>query len=311
MGYSCRVVCDSESADTLIRLTTLEITLPRIVLAELNTHRVFSRSSASSRAIPAEKRIAMVDADPFIPESFGKNRPGMQASEDLDGEEAKQARTIWLDGLRDALDHARELSKLGVHKQLANRLLEPYAWTTVLITATEWDNFFALRCSPEAQPEIRRAAEMMRDAMGFSVPRVLSAGEWHLPYIDEHDRRELKADALIDLDCVHQPGMPCCPLERLAPRDAIDISVGRCARVSTLTHEGRRDYMADLSLTKRLRDSGHMSPFEHPAMATKSDAFCGNFAGWKQARKFIANEADFSLHHQLSIESIAREEVPA
>ncbi len=287
MGYSCRVVCDSESADTLIRLTTLEITLPRIVLAELNTHRVFSRSSASSRAIPAEKRIAMVDADPFIPESFGKNRPGMQASEDLDGEEAKQARTIWLDGLRVALDHARELSKLGVHKQLANRLLEPYAWTTVLITATEWDNFFALRCSPEAQPEIRRAAEMMRDAMGFSVPRVLSAGEWHLPYIDEHDRRELKADALID------------------------ISVGRCARVSTLTHEGKRDYAADLSLTQRLRDSGHMSPFEHPAMATKSDAFCGNFAGWKQARKFIANEADFSLHAQLSLDSIAREEVPA
>lgn len=285
MGYSCRVVCDSESTYTRIRLTTLEITLPRIVLAEINTHRMLSRNSASSRAIPIERRIAQVDADPFIPESFGKNRPGMQASEDLAGEEAKQARTIWLDGLRDALDHARELAHLGVHKQLANRLLEPYAWTTVLITATEWDNFFALRCSPEAQPEIRRAAEMMRDAMGFSVPRVLSAGEWHLPYIDEHDRRELKADALID------------------------ISVGRCARVSTLTHEGRRDYMADLSLTKRLRDSGHMSPFEHPAMATKSDAFCGNFAGWKQARKFLDNEADFSLHAQLSLDSIAREEV--
>jgi thymidylate synthase ThyX len=306
--YSAKVLADSVSPDG-VRLTTLEVCLPRIVLSEFNTHRMLSRNSASSRAIPVEKRIKMIEEDPFIPEQFGKNQKGMQAEVDLEGTDGEQATATWLDAKDDAVKWARELAKLGVHKQLANRLLEPFAWHTVIVTATEWENFFNLRCNPDAQPEIRKAAELMRDAMAASKPRELTYKGWHLPLTTQDDAV-------------------------LRTEDICKISVARCARVSYLTHDGKRDTQADLDLYERLVTSGHMSPLEHVARpmtneewtqslqheVTLTDGrvlwsrdspreleidglniacvgrevhFCGNLNGWVQFRKTIPGEAVF------------------
>lgn len=298
MGYAVRVLADSVTTkvNETHRLTTMEVTLPRIVLAEFNTHRTFSRNSASSRAIPIEKRITMVELDPFIPEAFGRNQRGMQASEVLNDVESTQARQAWCEALTSAVRSARELAGLGVHKQLANRLIEPFCWQTIIVSATEWENFFALRCNPDAQPEIRRAADMMREAYDASVPKRLDPGMWHMPLLP--DAIELvNAGFTVEEMC--------------------RISVGRCARVSYLTHDGERDPRADLELCARLQSSGHMSPFEHVArplthddiekmMMSKSgitgidrldlkpeEWFCGNFRGWMAYRKLIPGEAVF------------------
>lgn len=266
MGYSARILADSLSPAGC-RLTTFEVTFPRIVLAEFNTHRMLSRNSASSRAIPVEKRIAAVEADPFIPESFGRNQRGMQAGEALDGTEAAAAEHSWRVACRMAIGEARVLAGLGVHKQLANRLIEPFCWHTVIVSATEWRNFFGLRCHPAAQPEIRRIAEMMRALYDASAPTRLHIGEWHLPLVSAEERVEV------------------------APHRLPLVSAGRCARVSYLTHDGRRDLAEDVRLANQLMADGHMSPFEHPAQALAIPDQIGNFSGFLQLRKQIVGEA--------------------
>lgn len=298
--YDCQIIADSVGPNG-IRLTSLLITLPRIVLAELNTHRVFSRNSASSRAIPFKRQIERLEADPFIPEEWGSNQRGMQAGEPLDGWRADEAGNEWRRAMVNAIGSAKLLTEVGVHKQLANRLLEPFLPHTVLITATEWTNFFRLRCHPDAQPQIRRAAEAMRTAMRDSTPATLPGGAWHLPFVDEAEVADL--------------GL----------RRAIAVSVGRCARLSYLTHDGQRDPEADVALANRLLMSGHMSPFEHVAQAipgavwdalleAQSEAddalaakcvpslgmadpdtllYSGNLRGWRQLRKCLHGEAEF------------------
>jgi thymidylate synthase ThyX len=298
MSFDAKVLADSVSPAGH-RLTTLEATFPRFVLAEFNTHRVFSRNSASSRAIPIVKQLRRVLEHPYVPIEFGANQPGMQAGVPLEGEARRAAETEWL-GARDdavrrvlalvagpeeagpdedlsaALARIEQIYKsderpanwLNVHKQLANRLLEPFMWHTVIVTATEWDNFFNLRCHGDAQPEISRIATAMRDAYRASDPAELGDQEWHLPLIWSEDH-----EAVDSLD------------------NLIKVSAGRCARVSYLTHAGKRDLSADIRLHDRLLESGHMSPLEHPARPADEE-WCGNFRGWRAYRKMIAGEAN-------------------
>lgn len=270
MAYSAKILKDSISPLGQ-RLTTFEVTFPRIVLAEFNTHRMFSRNSASSRAIPVEKMLARVKDDPFIPQYWGKNQKGMQANQEISDDDQAQANFDWLQARDFAVKSAQALAGIGVHKQITNRLLEPFMWHTVIVTATEYQNFFALRCHPDAQPEIRRIAEMVRALYEESLPTQLGFGEWHLPLVQESETD------LFDLgiEAVKQ------------------VSAGRCARVSYLTHDGKRDPKADIELCERLRSSGHMSPLEHVACAVDTADFIGNFRGWKQYRKEFAGEAVF------------------
>ena len=137
---------------------------------------MFSRNSASSRAIPVEKMIKMVEDDPFIPTYWGKNQKGMQAEEELDQNTQDLAKGNWLLAMDNALEAAQHFVKIGVHKQLANRLLEPFMWHTCIVSATDWDNFFALRCDSAAAPEIRNAALLMRDVLAESVPDAIDYG---------------------------------------------------------------------------------------------------------------------------------------
>jgi thymidylate synthase ThyX len=255
------VVADSLSPAG-IRLTTVEVTLHRFVLAELNTHRVFSRNSASSRAIPVRKQLARVLDDPAVPVEFGANQRGMQAGAPLTGEDHDAALGAWLEARDHAVAAVERLQELGVHKQVTNRLLEPFMWHTVIVTATEWDGFWEQRCSPLAQPEIRVAAEAMQTAYEGSTPVPLALGEWHTPYLREDDG---------DLDA----------------ETAKHVSAARCARVSYLTHDGRRDIDKDLELYERLVTARppHWSPLEHVATpAAAGEATLGNLRGWRQLR---------------------------
>jgi hypothetical protein len=282
VSYEAKIIADSISPAG-VRLTTLQVTFPRFILAEFNTHRAFSRNSASSRAIPVKKHIEAVLADPFIPEQFGRNQKGMQARHNLEGEDAALAHEIWIGTLSVAALEAQHLDEIGVHKQLANRLLEPFMWHTVVVTATDWENFFHLRCHPDAQPEFQKIAGMMRDVMDTSTPIARLSIEWHLPYTVGDDAEDVRPNRTTDE----------------AWGTLARISSARCARVSYLTHDGKRDTEADLALATKLLAAGHMSPFEHPAIPINTATeYCGNFRGWMQYRKLIPGESDpLGTHH--------------
>lgn len=285
MAYNARVLKDSISPKG-IRLTSLEVTFPRIVLAEFNTHRVFSRNSASSRAIPVEKMLKRVQDDPFIPIYWGKNQKGMQAEQEVTAEQTEQAVAEWIKARDNAVQTAKTLLGIGIHKQITNRLLEPFLWQTVIVTATEFDNWSALRRHTDAQPEIKRIADMMSEARDASKPTMLDYGEWHLPLTPELDEQFVLNRPNIDWEFWKK------------------VSVGRCARISYLTHDGQRDLEADISLGAKLQESGHMSPFEHVArpfsLSEEHDAyrtgrwFQGNFKGWLQYRKELPHESNYA-----------------
>lgn len=286
MAYEVKILADSIS-DAGCRITTMEVTFPRFVLAEFNTHRMFSRNSASSRAIPVTKLIDRITSDPAMPVWWGKYQKGMSAFEELSPEQINVAKVLWLEARDAAIHSARQLMNIGgeqqgVHKQITNRLLEPWMWQTCIVTATDWDNFYALRISKFAQPEIKVIAEMMLEAQTNSTPTLLADGEWHLPLISEVDRKEATYHTYNNPDLL------------------LKLSAARCARVSYLTHDGQRDLAADIGLHDTLVSSGHMSPLEHPARPmTMAEinvkAYSGNFRGWHQYRKQILHEYDHSL----------------
>lgn len=280
MPYRVEVIADSISPQA-VRLTTLAVTLPRIVLAELNTHRMLSRNSASSRAIPIQRMIDKVMLDPFIPFYWGANQKGMQAAVEIDVASQQQAERTWLLARDVAVEQALKLSALGVHKQLANRLLEPWLYTTVLVSATDWDNFYGLRCHPDAQPELRRAAEMMRDATAASTPRQITYGEWHVPYARDEDATV----AATALDNVWSDDITPQTYARLL------LSAARCARISYDASASVREQAEDIALAKRLASSGHWSPFEHIATPTRRLGYSANFWGWCQLRRLHRGEA--------------------
>lgn len=270
---SAKIILDSisEKGD---RLTTMEVVFHRFVLAEFNTHRVFSRNSASSRAIPVEKQLTRYIDDPAIPLELPAEQPGMQGGSSLEGQDYIDAQ-ILIDSIHSFTgnmvmtylkDHPNKSNRL--HKSVLNRYLEPFMWHTVIVTSTEYENFFKQRCSPLAQPEIRAVAEEMERVYRESTPELIMAGEWHTPYI-------LDDEYFLDQD----------ELKRL--------SAARCARVSYLTHDGKRDITEDFKLFERLAsaDPGHWSPLEHvatpysPGLVRRlSSPNKGNLKGWRQMR---------------------------
>ena len=274
-GPTATVVADSLSIDGH-RLTTMEVKLHHYVAKELLTHRKFSRGAASHRAIPLAKTIESLRRDPAIPPSFGTVKPGMQAGPPLDGEDAVLALGVWLNAMDDAIEQAKKLDTMGVHKSLTNRLLEPFAWATYVITATDWEGFFYQRCHEDAEEALRLAALVMRDAMVDSVPRLATSlprvaqAPWHLPYVH--------------LDEIEE-----CWRRSIDPRR---ISVARVARVSYLNHHGERDLDEDAQLFLRLveRDPMHAGPLEHVATpAGQWRQNTANLRGWVNLRTLMGH----------------------
>lgn len=277
---SAKIILDSVSAQGH-RLTTMEVVMHRFVLAEMNTHRVFSRNSASSRAIPYQKIRNRVLNEQCMPVKWASEQQGMSGGDELTGEYLSGSQHMWHDARSHAVHYADIIHELGLHKSLINRLLEPFMWHTAIITATEWDNFFWQRCHPDAQPEMKAVADAMQLAYYTSTPKELSHGEWHLPYIKQDDI-DTTCDTLKD------------PAYFRVVDQLQKISVARCARVSYLTHDGVRDLEKDVELYEKLLGSGHWSPFEHVATPIVREArneeidpksMCGNFRGWRQFRK--------------------------
>lgn len=269
-----KIVCDS-IAPSGVRLTTFVLTYPRFIHSEFMTHRVFSRNASSSRAIPVKKSIQMVRDNPVIPLAFTKNQKGMQGGAALDEEAHDKAVAAWLEGRDRAVEVAEKLGDLEVHKQYANRVLEPWAHITVVVTATDWDNFFALRCHEAAQPEIHALADQMYGQYFLNKPSKLQEGEWHLPFITNLQRFFYEEASGFN-------------------NNLIKMSVARCARVSYLNHDGTETTLEqDLQLYDRLVGNApiHASPAEHQARATGDpDIRSGNFRGWQQYRKSLKNE---------------------
>lgn len=261
--HSAKIILDSVNYKGG-RLITMEVVIPRIVLAELNTHRVFSRNSASSRAIPIRKMMYKVLFDRYTPTYWGANQKGMQARREVGAVRRLLARSVWAAAAIASVMFAAVLAAVGIHKQTTNRLLEPFLWHTVLITSTEWDNFFALRDHEDAHPDIRIAAQAMKAAIAGSIP---VQRRRHLPYITEEEM------------WLHGGGQYAA-LKK--------VSAMRCARVSYERQSSKTDFQKDVEGAEKLLKAGHMSPFEHQAEAShcKECQLPSNFqGGWDQYRK--------------------------
>ena len=318
MTISAKIIADSVSPQG-IRLTTLQLRYQKFIHGEFMTHRVFSRNASSSRAIPVERLIQDVLDDPAMPVFWGKNRSGMQAVEEMTNSEKDLAILRWLEARNAAVLNARDMLRLGVHKQIVNRIIEPWCHINVVVTSTEWANFFALRRHKDAQPEMKALADAIWEAREASTPRLLLPGAWHLPYVSHDDEqqaywetRHLGRDNSEEFD------------EQEALRTCIQMSVARCARVSYLTHEGKPPNVEDdLKLYDRLIGSVplHASPAEHQATPDEPETYTvtmtepteqqkrdrtmsvdialtfkhgrehGNFVGWRQFRKMLPNES--------------------
>lgn len=293
------------------RLTTFILEYPRYIHSELMTHRVFSKNAASSRAIPIEKMIKQIQDNPAMPTHWGKNQSGMQANEELsdsdsiglvlpnriNGEQLSSkewAKRIWLKARDEAIENVKTLNSLGLHKQIANRILEPWFHIRIILSGTEFENFFMLRAHKDAHPDLQKLAYLMLEQYNQSEPKKLVAGEWHIPFGDKVDddklnaavARQYKEDTKNNL--VNSYGY----IDKLILKTKIKIAIARCARVSYFNYEGKDDYEADIKLCDKLfgQVPRHLSPTEHVAQALDKSEFVGNFRRFKQFRKFFEDE---------------------
>jgi len=290
---TAKLIKHSASSINGKEILTFELVYPRIVHAEFMTHRLFSRNAASSRAIPIDKLIGLIEEDCAMPAEWGLNQAGMVAKGTHP--DTLGCKITWLKGARRALKTARELQAKGLHKQICNRPLEPYQYIKTIVTATEWDNWFWLRNHEAADPTIRKLAQEMWAAKEGSMPQVLTPGEYHLPYVDEVS-------------------------EILSLEESIKVSTSCCAQVSYR--------VLDDTLAKALKiydnltgmDRVHASPFEHVATPMKEtvigvrsllpwagdlnegehidwkgNIWSGNFMGWSQYRQTVPNNTCWEL----------------
>jgi thymidylate synthase ThyX len=252
------------------RLTTWEWTYPRFIHAEIMTHRALSKNAASSRAIPTKALRQRVIDTPAIPVHWGARQAGMQAEREID--DIEQAKAWWTRSIDTLVRLHWEGEALGLHKQIVNRIIEPGMLITIIISGTDWANFFHLRNHPDAEPNFQRLASLAWNEYHNHMPTYVSPGGWHTPLVDKEEAIQLSED------------------------DLKKVSVGRCARVSYLTHDGKRDFAKDIELHDKLLGTidsggpGHLSPFEHVAQAVGNRNRHGNFEGWKQYRKCFNNE---------------------
>lgn len=306
---------ESDSCKRDHRITTVALKYPRFIHAELMTHRVFSRNASSSRAIPVERMIEFIKEDTAMPIHWGKNQKGMQASKESyptveivrSGGYFMPEDTVtfsceeqWLKARDAAIDAAMSFHEAGYHKQIVNRLLEPFAHINVLVTATDWDNWFELRDHPDAQPEIKALAQAIRKAMAESTPNRVERSEWHMPYIN--------LDTCVEAAMWHRTITGEAPSVIDVRKICLKVSAARCARVSYKTFDGKTSTVEkDLNLFEQLAGGRplHASPLEHQATPTSApyawiNPVSGeymisdddvrmkqrNFTGWVQHRAF-------------------------
>jgi hypothetical protein len=308
-----KILADSKSVRGE-RITTFLLTFPRIILAEFNTHRAFSRNSASSRAIPFKKMVESVEKNPFIPIAWQKDHKGMQGTEYITSkDDIENCISVWLKARNDAVKQSICLNGAEgferVTKQLCNRLLEPFMWHTVICTATEWDNFFNLRCPeylinwyPKDRPEALEPSQAIFKSKKDAIARTegecdkwtekdwrecnISQAEIHIQALAEAmwDARNESTPKVLGIGEWHIP----------FGEEDVKVATAKCARVSytTVGSENKSSHTADIELYNRLLESGHMSPFEHCAQVMcETDYYerpwSRNFKGFMQYRELV------------------------
>lgn len=303
-------------------LSTLLLRYPRWIHAEFMTHRVFSRNAASSRAIPVEKLIQDVIDNPAVPLFWGKNQKGMQASEECKApviiyDDRKRVtgwkeprENAWLLARDRAVELARSFAEAGYHKQIVNRLLEPFAHITVLVSATEWDNFLELRDHPDAEPHIQMLAREIRKCLeDESTIQVLQPGDWHLPFVTEEDKQAVVRDRWDDGEEMRRASSNVPAWRWYGLTDLIKLSVARCASTSYKTVDGfDMTLERAIQLHDKLVSSKpiHASPAEHVAQADDFGGYDlnkwlwsnphqhGNFVGFRQYRHMLTPEGSLT-----------------
>lgn len=317
-NISATIIADSTYESEYLtkqpRITTFELIYPRFIHSEILTHRLFSRNSASSRAIPVEKQIDLIRERPAMPIHWGRNKPGMSADEEntslvlhhsYNGDTYELTREeVWGRACSEAIFHAKELHEANFHKQIVNRLLEPFIFMKTVLTATEYDNFFYLRCHKDAQPELRELAGCMYRAYIQSKPEMLQSNEWHVPYVRKVFNNVAKK-TVYAVESINPDGTD--SFDEISLENALKISASCCAQVSYR----RNDDSLEKALTvfDRLVSSKpvHASPFEHQAKPMQfplghkdfewevgvthsdrdSNLWSGNFKGFIQHRQLI------------------------
>lgn len=264
-----KILADSVNPFNKKRLTTFELTFWRPILSQLTRHRLLSFCVRSSRATPVDTLIAEITNSPWGPKEWGLNESGMIATQVMTmPEQVKSCDYIWYHAAKSNCTIAKSLADAGVHKQIVNRLLEPFSCSHAVVSGTEWDNFYRLRCAKDTQPEFREMALKMKELQENSEPKELEENQWHLPYISEEELHTYRYSKLCK------------------------ISAARCARVSYKTYSGDIDVEKDLQLYQKLVSSGHWSPLEHCACPAVEQYLPSNFIGWNQLRKFEEEEFD-------------------
>lgn len=329
-GISAKIIADSVSSITGKRITTFELNYPRFIHAEMLTHRLFSRNAASSRAIPVKKLVELVEKRPARPIHWGKNQPGMKAKEECNSEvefhdynagryHCELSREEAWDCAADAAAMmASAMSEAGYHKQIVNRLLEPFQFIKVVVTATEYENFFHLRDHEDAQPEIAELASVMRKAYRMNPHvKVLNPGEWHLPYVDN---RRTKDGELVYTVPAEGDDYTLAGELRLTLEQALKVSASCCGQVSYRVLDNGLEKAEKIYQQLVESKPVHSSPFEHAAtpmncvlevtgdggyetnasilaqnsegithMDKEGNLWSGNFCGWIQHRQLIPN----------------------
>ena len=279
-GITARIVADSISNNT--RLTTFELEYPRFIHGEVMTHRVFSRNASSSRAVPTKKAIEQVKNNPAVPVYFGLNKPGMVAGEEHSNRDA--CVKAWKHMAAATSEMVRALDEQNIHKQIAARPLETYQMMKVVLSGTDFENFFWLRDDDAAQPEIRELAKVMREAMDSNEPVNLSEGDWHTPYFNNG----YVTASSTDIELAKKISASCCA--QVSYRN-LDDSIEKAEKIYDMLIKA---------------DKIHASPFEHiatPAPEWKGEEWpegvthinrnkelcSGNFRSWIQLRALLPN----------------------
>ena len=324
------VICDS-ICEQGVRLTTFEIEYPRIVMSEFNTMRAISKNSSSSRAIPVSKMLEHTKNINLKPVYFGSKKSGMQAGDELVGEDLHYAKSTWESALHSMVHSAKILDGCGVAKEVCNRLVEPFQLVKVVCTATDWDNFFNLRLHPDADPNICMLAYKMHEAMQDSEPKELKVGKWHLPYVETVNAIKGAKNEPCKAYC-HPNGYDFLTLEQ-----AIKYSSACCASVSYRT-EGMTLEKAEKIFDMLVKaEVIHASPFEHLAtpvskeveiensdyltvgfinkasdlntwedgithMNKQGELCSGNLRGWVQYRHLLPNNTSWSFDFEKRME---------
>lgn len=313
-NITAKVICDSvsEQGD---RITTLEIEYPRFILGELNTHRMLSKNSSSSRAIPVKEMIKQVAQNMAQPISWGAAQSGMQAGDEIEAwGDFGLGWVTWVSAMEHAQKVAYEFAEMGYHKQIANRVIEPFQMMKTVITGTDWDNFFNLRLHPASQPEFCMLAYKIYQAMQNSKPNLLKHGEWHLPYVetfrrsnDTDEEGTYNGELFYGRSAVGKDGFNWV-VEKYTQDQAQRISASCCAQISYRKNDDSLEKANKIFDMLINADTLHASPFEHLATPIRDQSnnvngwdlgithsnregklFSGNLQGWISYRHLLPN----------------------